>query len=43
MIWIEMSRDETHGGDNWAFSKCVWAPTYKKNPQKHSVAISCMT
>lgn len=30
MIWIEMSRDETHGGGAWAFSKCIWAPTYKR-------------
>lgn len=30
-IWIEMSRDEEHGGDEWGFTKCIWAPTYKKS------------
>jgi len=25
-----MSREETHGGGEWLFSKCIWAPTYKK-------------
>lgn len=26
-----MSRDEKHGGDEWGFTKCIWAPTYKKS------------
>ena len=26
-MFIEMSRDETHGGGAWSFKKCVWAPT----------------
>lgn len=26
MIFLEMSRDEIHGGGNWGFPKCVWAP-----------------
>lgn len=30
-IWIEMSRDEEHGGGEWGFTKCIWAPTYKKS------------
>jgi putative restriction endonuclease len=30
-MWIEMSRDEEHGGDEWGFTKCIWAPTYKKS------------
>lgn len=30
MIWIEMSRDETHGGGEWGFKKCLWSPTYKQ-------------
>ena len=34
MIWIEMSKDEAHGGGEWAFSKCVWAPTYKKSQNR---------
>lgn len=29
-IWIEMSRDTEHGGNGWGFTKCIWAPTYKK-------------
>jgi hypothetical protein len=36
MIWIEMSKDETHGGGEWGFSKCIWAPTYKKGKIKSS-------
>lgn len=30
MIYLEMSRDETHGGGTWAFPNCVWAPTEKE-------------
>ncbi len=30
MIYLEMSRDETHGGGTWSFPNCVWAPTHKK-------------
>ena len=30
-MWIEMSRDEEHGGKEWGFTKCIWAPTYKKS------------
>ncbi len=30
MIYLEMSRDETHGGGTWSFPKCLWAPTHKK-------------
>lgn len=33
MIWIEMSRDEIHGGGEWGFTKYVWAPTMKKGSQ----------
>lgn len=33
-MWIEMSRDITHGGDKWEFGKCIWAPTYKKGAKK---------
>lgn len=29
MIWIEMSRDEVHGGGEWSFAKCVWSPVHK--------------
>lgn len=34
MVWIEMSRDKIHGGGEWSFPHCVWAPTYKNEPQK---------
>lgn len=29
MIWIEMSKDEVHGGGEWGFTKCLWSPAYK--------------
>ena len=31
MLWLEMSRDENHGGRNWEFGECVWSPTLKTN------------
>lgn len=34
MVFLEMSRDEHHGGGTWAFSHCVWAPTEKKGGGK---------
>src|SRR4051812_25442287 len=30
MSYIEMARDEIHGGGDWSFGKCVWAPAHKK-------------
>lgn len=30
MVYLEMARDETHGGGTWAFANCVWAPTEKR-------------
>lgn len=30
MIYLEMSRDEQHGGGTWGFTNCIWAPTEKK-------------
>jgi len=30
MIYLEMSRDEAHGGGTWEFPNCVWAPTQKR-------------
>ena len=30
-LWIEMSRDVEHGGGDWSFTKCIWAPLYKKS------------
>lgn len=31
MLWLEMSRDETHGGGGWSFTKCLWSPTHKRD------------
>jgi hypothetical protein len=30
MVYLEMARDEAHGGGTWAFTNCVWAPTEKR-------------
>lgn len=30
MIYLEMSRDEQHGGGTWGFTNCIWSPTLKK-------------
>lgn len=38
MIWIEMFREELHGGGEWGFAACVWSPAYKNEPQKRSWA-----
>jgi putative restriction endonuclease len=29
--WLEMSREEAHGGDGWAFGECLWVPARKKD------------
>lgn len=31
MLWLEMSRDFTHGGGSWGFTRSVWSPTRKQN------------
>ena len=31
MIYLEMSRNVNHGGEDWAFSKSVWAPSHTEN------------
>lgn len=31
MIYIEMSRDEAHGGGTWALTDCVWSPTERRD------------
>lgn len=36
MFWLEMSRDETHGGGDWGFTHSLWAPTHKKGTQYRS-------
>ena len=30
MIYLEMSKDKIHGGENWEFQTCIWAPTKKR-------------
>jgi putative restriction endonuclease len=29
-MFLEMSRDEVHGGGTWAFTNCLWSPTLKR-------------
>lgn len=29
-MFLEMSRDENHGGQGWSFSTCAWSPTKKQ-------------
>jgi putative restriction endonuclease len=31
MLWLEMSRDQTHGGEGWGFTECLWSPSRKRN------------
>lgn len=31
MLWLEMSRDVTHGGGSWDFTSSLWSPAYKRN------------
>jgi putative restriction endonuclease len=30
-MWMEMSRDQAHGGQGWGFTECLWSPSHK-NP-----------
>lgn len=30
MLWLEMSRDPTHGGGSWSFTQCLWSPAHKQ-------------
>jgi hypothetical protein len=32
MLWLEMSRDITHGGGSWGFTRSLWSPTRKRSP-----------
>jgi putative restriction endonuclease len=34
MMYLEMSRDEAHGGGTWSFPNCVWAPAEKESGGK---------
>lgn len=36
MIWIEMSRDEQHGGGAWGFTKSLWAPSRTQGISRRS-------
>lgn len=29
-MWLEMSRDPTHGGEGWEFGTCLWSPSRKQ-------------
>jgi putative restriction endonuclease len=31
MLWLEMSRDRTHGGGSWDFSLSLWSPSRKES------------
>lgn len=31
MAFLEMARNPRHGGKDWAFTKCVWSPSRKKD------------
>lgn len=44
MIWIEMSKDENHGGEDWGFTKCLWSPEYKivSGKKQHWAYWDCM-
>ena len=33
-MWLEMARDETHGGNGWEFGSCLWSPSVKTNGQR---------
>ena len=34
MLWLEMSRDEAHGGGSWGFGESLWSPSRKTNGTK---------
>jgi putative restriction endonuclease len=33
-MWIEMSRDEEHGGQGWGLTECLWSPSYKESQHR---------
>src|SRR5262245_54102119 len=33
-MWLEMSRDEVHGGGNWGFGQSLWSPTRNRSNRK---------
>jgi putative restriction endonuclease len=34
MFWLEMSREEAHGGGSWGFGQSLWSPSRKTNGTK---------
>lgn len=34
MSWLEMSREETHGGGGWGFGQSLWSPSRKRDGTK---------
>jgi putative restriction endonuclease len=34
MLWLEMSRDEAHGGGTWGFGQALWSPTHRTDGTK---------
>ncbi len=34
MLWLEMSRDQLHGGDGWEFTRTLWSPARKRDGSK---------
>lgn len=34
MLWLEMSRNVSHGGGSWGFTKCLWSPSRKTDNTK---------
>lgn len=35
-MWLEMSRDVTHGGGDWGFTKVLWTPSRKRSSGRWS-------
>ncbi len=34
MLWLQMSRDEDVGGEEWDFKRCVWTPTRRRDGRR---------
>jgi len=34
MLWLEMSRDVVHGGEDWGFTECLWSPARNRVGKK---------
>lgn len=33
-MWLEMARDDAHGGPGWEFATCLWSPTERRGGGK---------